>query len=167
VRRIYIWDSNALRAWVDARSPHNGAIHQAFNGLYDQFVRLSVVVNGEVEYGLALKHGLAQATADTIRSCLRELPALVVDEHDAETYGDLRARLFDRYGPKELKRKISVSQLFDPATDKTLGIQENDVWLAAQAVTRDAVLISYDRMTRIRSVAPELRLVGLDGQPVA
>ena len=44
-------------------------------------------------------------------------------------------------------------QLLDPITAKELEIQENDLWIAAQAIAHEMVLVTNDRMTRIRDVA--------------
>jgi len=45
-------------------------------------------------------------------------------------------------------------------TALTLGIQENDLWIAAQAIERHFILVTSDhRMTRIREIASEAELV--------
>ena len=44
-------------------------------------------------------------------------------------------------------------QLIDPITSRELGIQENDLWLCAQAVAHDMVLVTNDTMRRIREVS--------------
>ena len=41
-------------------------------------------------------------------------------------------------------------------TSKRLEIQENDLWIVAQAVERNLVLVSNDAMKRIREIAPDL-----------
>jgi predicted nucleic acid-binding protein len=74
-------------------------------------------------------------------------------------YGDLRARLFEKYAPGAKRKKgMRPEELTDPVTSKKLGIQENDLWIAAQAIERNLVLVSNDAMKRIRSVAPELQV---------
>lgn len=162
--RLYIWDSNALRAWTDERNPHHETIRQAFGELSGQYVGLSVIAVGEMEYGLALKHTVPQNTVEAIREAARTLPPVGINAFDAEEYGRLRAALFAKYGPTPLKKKTSVSQLVDPATDKALGIQENDVWAAAQAIARDAVLVTGDKLARILAVADGLKIMRLNGQ---
>jgi hypothetical protein len=44
-------------------------------------------------------------------------------------------------------------QLINPATAKELQIQENDLWLCAQAVAHGMVLVTNDRMQAIGDVA--------------
>jgi predicted nucleic acid-binding protein len=41
-------------------------------------------------------------------------------------------------GAKRLK------QLVDPDTTEDLGVQENDVWIAAQAITQNFTLVTHD-----------------------
>jgi predicted nucleic acid-binding protein len=48
-------------------------------------------------------------------------------------------------------------QLIDPITSKELGIQENDLWLCAQAVGHGMVLVTNDAMCRIREVSQDMR----------
>ena len=44
-------------------------------------------------------------------------------------------------------------QLTDLSTSLELGIQENDLWLCAQAVGHGLVLVTNDKMARIREVS--------------
>jgi len=50
-------------------------------------------------------------------------------------------------------------QLIDPITSRELGIQENDLWLCAQAVAHDMVLVTNDKMLRIREVSEDMQPV--------
>jgi len=55
--------------------------------------------------------------------------------HTANTYGELRSLLFDKYAPNDKRKKnLRPEQLVDPITSLELGIQENDLWIAAQAI---------------------------------
>lgn len=56
------------------------------------------------------------------------------------------------------RKGLRPEQLVDPTTAKELDIQENDLWLAAQALEHNLVLVSHDKMTRLRKVAEELRV---------
>ena len=77
-----------------------------------------------------------------------------IDKHSANTYGELRARLFEKYAPNNKKRKgLRPEQLIDPVTSLELGIQENDLWIAAQAISRNLTLVTNDAMNRIRDIA--------------
>jgi len=63
----------------------------------------------------------------------------------AEQYGELRAWLFNNCGPKVKKAKIKrAEELVNPTTGRELGIDENDIWIAAQAKTHNFVLVTHD-----------------------
>jgi predicted nucleic acid-binding protein len=65
--------------------------------------------------------------------------------HVAEQYGDLKAWLFNNCGPKPKKSKAKrAEELVDPITGFELGIDENDLWIAAQAKTHNLVLVTND-----------------------
>ncbi len=72
----------------------------------------------------------------------------------AVAYGDLRTRLFNKFAPgSKRKPKMRPEQLLDPATAKELQIQENDLWICAQAIAHGMVLVTNDRMQAIRDIA--------------
>jgi len=60
-------------------------------------------------------------------------------------YGELRAWLFNNCGPKVKKAKIKKSRgASESTTGRELGIDENDIWIAAQAKTHNFVLVTHD-----------------------
>jgi predicted nucleic acid-binding protein len=68
--------------------------------------------------------------------------------------------LVANYSPKNKRQRIlSLSQLADPITDIELGVQENDLCLASQAIATEAVLVTFDRMTHVCQAA---RATGLE-----
>jgi predicted nucleic acid-binding protein len=78
-----------------------------------------------------------------------------IDKHVSRDYGRIRARLFEKYGPKDKKKKgLRPEQLIDPVTSLQLGIQENDLWIVSQAITKDFTLVTNDR----RSLKPLLEV---------
>ena len=77
-----------------------------------------------------------------------------IDIHTANKYGELRALLFEKYAPKKRKSGLRPEQLIDPITSRELGIQENDIWIAAQAMVRNMVLVTADKkLIQITEVA--------------
>lgn len=123
-------------------------------------VFISAITVGESEYGLRTATKAAasqQAEARAVVSAF--LPGLVlgVDADVArEYYADLRSRLFAKFAPKDargLAKANFVGEWIDPCTQKVLGVQENDVWIASVAMAYNLTLISSDKMARIRQVA--------------
>src|SRR5438876_333639 len=120
---------------------------------------ISVVTLGEIEFGhrVALSPDPA-AQAAYVKFVQEELPyPFEISADAALAYGDLRTRLFNKYAPGD-KRKAGKrpEQLVDPLTAKELKIQENDLWLCAQAIAHGMILVTNDRMTHIRDSAMNL-----------
>jgi tRNA(fMet)-specific endonuclease VapC len=119
----------------------------------DRKLYVSVVTWGEIEYGYKVQEDKQKSKEVEFRGFLDEKgpSTLDIDKHVVEPYGRLRAALFEKYGksnkwPEELK---------DPTTAKELGIQENDLWIASQAISRNLILLTEDKMYHLREVAGE------------
>ena len=67
-----------------------------------------------------------------------------LDMHTAEKYGELRGFL---------DREPRSNEMVDFYTWLEIGSQENDVWIAAQAIVRDLTLVTHDKLTQIREIA--------------
>ena len=70
-----------------------------------------------------------------------------------------QAKLFQQFASNAKKGKISSKrpeELVDKTTGKELGIQENDLWIAAIAVQYNLVLVTQDKMNNIRHVIQKL-----------
>lgn len=152
--RLYLLDTNVFSAWVDVRHARHVAVVDRVAALGESYIFLSTVTVSEVEFGLALPHSLDIAMVAAIRQGLNRFQVLELDRHVGEPYGVIRAWLVAHYGPKDRRRKLrSLSDLADQATDRELGIEENDLWLASQAIATDAILLTGDRMNRIVDAA--------------
>lgn len=154
--RGYLLDTNIITYWFDHDDPRHAQVLGHIGALLpDTPLRISSVTLGEIEYGLradprtdtALRAGLTAFVKEELP------PALDVRNTTAIYYGPLRARLFDKFPPKKRRRKgLRPEQLTDPITAKELGIQENDLWLAAQAIEHRLVFVTHDKMDHIRQV---------------
>jgi tRNA(fMet)-specific endonuclease VapC len=80
-----------------------------------------------------------------------------ISRHTAEPYGRIRAHLVQQFPPRGgWTKKKRTEQMTDPLSAKELGIDENDLWLVAQAVERNLVLVTSDKMSRIREAVAEV-----------
>lgn len=159
----YLLDTNIVSFWFDKTKPGHLSVRQQIDSLPSQTpLVLSAISLGEIEYG----HRALGAAVDAEREAAllefveRRLPVtLSVDKHTRTYYGSLRARLFERYAPAGRRRKgLRPEELIDPTTARELGIQENDLWIASQALEHNLVLATNDRLARLRDVAQELRV---------
>ena len=155
--RGYLLDTNILAYWFNGRRPEHAKTVERLNLLdADTPLRISTVSLGEIEYG----HRCVSGTDTVIQVAFKQFiwerfpDALDIRRTTSIYYGQIRAKLFSKFGPKKSKRPC---QLIDPATATTLGIQENDLWIAAQAAEYNIVLVTHDRgMRRIQEVASDL-----------
>jgi len=164
--RVYLLDTNVVSDWLDATRSRHQAISAAIeeHARVDAVLLTSTVVLGEIEYGIQVApsekiEALGALRAQVEVQFVHRRFLLAPERSTALVYGDLRAKLFEKYAPGRKRRKgMRPEQLTDPESSLSLGIQENDLWIAAQAVERNLVLVSNDAVRRIRSVAPELRV---------
>jgi predicted nucleic acid-binding protein len=118
------------------------------------FSRMSL---GEIEYGYQLGGSVVDRRHDFtlfLEAC--GLALLGIEPGTATEYGRVRAALFNKYAPKKDRRGLRPEQLKDQLTSQVLGIQENDLWIVAQALAHDLTLVTNDDMSHIRNVTPEL-----------
>jgi hypothetical protein len=68
------------------------------------------------------------------------------------------SNLFFKYAPQSHRQK-RPEMWEDPLTAQPLGIDENDLWTAAQAVEHNLVLITSDKLLRLRDADHDGRLL--------
>jgi len=156
----YLLDLNILRAWQNpAHADHQKVLGRMAALGAAPPIFMSAVTLGEIEFG----HRVSEATSKAANKAFEhfistQFPAVLpISKTTAPYYGDLKAKLFDRFAPKDAtgrrRKHTRVAQLTDPLSDLALGIDENDLWCAAVAVEYNLVLVSHDGMQRIRDVA--------------
>ncbi len=162
--RDFLLDTQIVRYWYDDKCAQHAAVLANIESLrkeaspleYEPRLLVSVVTLGEIEFGHRVQPGdFAKRQEEYMRFVHQELPASLELTEDAVTaYGEIRARLFNKFAPGENRKPgLRPEQLIDPISSLALTIQENDLWLCAQAVGHDMVLVTNDRMTAIRDVS--------------
>jgi predicted nucleic acid-binding protein len=166
--RDFLLDTQTIAYWYDDTYTQHAAVLGNIESLKSQAKPLehkpkllvSVVTLGEIEYGhRAEAAAFATKQEAYIRFVGQQLPdRLELTEDAVPAYGEIRSRLFKKYAPREKrKRGMRSEQLTDPSTSRELGIQENDLWLCAQAVSHGMVLVTNDRMCAIRKVCNSMK----------
>ncbi len=156
----YLLDTCIISYWYDERRKQHPHVVARIETLPDETpLRISSITLGEVEYG----HRAESPTMDTpVQVVYREfianrLPnALNISRGTAFYYGRIRARLFEKFIGKRKRKHLRPEQATDPVTGKELGIDENDLWIAAQAAERNLVLVTSDAMHHIRAIVGDL-----------
>ena len=157
----YLLDTNIVSFWLHGGQPQHEAVLKRIAGLPDQApLFVSAVTLGEIEYGHRLESPDAQTDFEQRfnREVAESCPTVLLVRPSTKTpYGLIRARLFRKFAPKTRRRRDRwPEELIDPTTAKSLGIQENDLWLAAQAIEHRLVFVTHDSLKRIREVSDEL-----------
>ncbi|MBN1842386.1 MAG: PIN domain-containing protein [Deltaproteobacteria bacterium] len=158
----YLLDTTAVSILWDARHPDRERINAFLQNISLSPFWISIVVLAEVEYGLKIAPKMDISRQNDVRKEMGQFPfVLDLDKHTVGPYSDLRAALFKKYAPKDpkgrvAKRKRRPEDLVDRTTAKELGVQENDIWIAAQAIQYNLILVTQDRMSRIAEVSSTL-----------
>ena len=155
----YLLDANILRFWYDTRCPQHASVLAHVQAIrqpepqtqYVPRMFVSVVTIGEIEYGhrVAPKPDASEQSA-YVRFVRDQCPEpLEIIRHVGEHYGELRAWLFNNFSDNRKRTKAKrPEELVDPTTARELGVQENDIWIAAQAMTFNLVLVTHDSRGR-------------------
>ena len=157
----YLIDTQTITYWFDGESGRYPAVEAAAQARRsDSPIYISAISVGEIEFGHAVHPAGAGARRDAFVKFLREqLPqVLPVSRHTTEPYGLIRARLFETLPPRNKTRARRAEQICDPTTGRELGIDENDLWIVSQAAERNLVLVTHDKLVRIRDALRELEL---------
>jgi len=101
---------------------------------------ISVISWGEIAVGLPENdRGQDSKQKEHLKFVRSVKPWLVgIDAHTAEQYGKLRGRLSS-------KKRSKKGDLVDIYTWLEVGSLENDLWIIAQAVTKDLILVTNDK----------------------
>jgi len=165
----YLLDTMILTYWYDDRRKEHAKVLARVQvvcqpdpeTLYVPRLFISVVTLGEIEQG----HRSAPTPNASVQSeymaFVREQcpEPLEITKHVAAPYGDLKAWLF---GQKKRTQSERAKQIVDPASAKELHADENDIWIAAQAMTLGLVLVTHDSRGKFgelqRKFEPDLRV---------
>jgi predicted nucleic acid-binding protein len=156
-------DTNFVSVLFDQRRPNFNAVEARAKAFaQSDLVYLSVVVLAELRYGMEAAQRVGQDISHIRRTLTQaaSYPLAEIGRHTAEAYGDVKARLADHYLDMSRRAPRWLEDWQDRASGKTLQVDENDLWIVAQAVERDYLLVTSDRrlVDRFSPVITELRL---------
>ena len=144
---VYLLDTCIWSIWFDPKKNGHAKVIEKVNGLQEKDrLGISIITWGEIAYGhFANPKEPTNKQTQYLEFIKSKGPITFdIDIHTANTYGEIRARLFEKFTDKEKKSGLRPEQLIDPITSKELGIQENDLWIVAQALTRNLTFITKD-----------------------
>lgn len=159
----FLLDTNLVSVLYDARRVNHLAVRNAIAALDPASPQLvSAITIGELRFGLALSRAAGQPLAH-IEACIErtdEHPLAEVGRYTAEAFGHVKSSV--ALQRVDIQRRVPrwVEAWSDRVTGQLLQIDENDLWIAAQAVERNLVVVTSDPdFTRVIAPAvPELRV---------
>jgi tRNA(fMet)-specific endonuclease VapC len=111
----------------------------------------SVVVAGELRYGALISERKIENSL-AVEDFLGRIDQVAISPAISQVYADLKASILVKLGPKDRAKRRN----FDLTK---LGFTDNDLWIAASALERDATVVSEDpdfrRMATLGSLSVE------------
>ncbi len=159
----YLLDTNVISILYDPRHGKYSDVRLAIESLDPAAPQvLSVIVLAELMFGLRMAESTGQDLTH-IRSTIeraQERDLAEVGHHTLESYSDVKSRLALHWTNPQKKLPRWVWEWKDRVTGKDLQIDENDLWLVAQAIERNYVLLTTDKKLkdRFEPAVPDLRL---------
>jgi tRNA(fMet)-specific endonuclease VapC len=158
--KAYLLDTNIASAlWDTLDKDHPAALKfVTAAAAAGDLVYVSRVSIAEIEYGMKLHLSTDVARRAKADGAMRAYSTIrEIGKPTTDPYSTIRAALFRKFGSRDAKMRVKEKQpeqLRDKTTALALGIQENDLWIAAIAVEYHMILVTEDKMKRIQEVAP-------------
>jgi len=151
----YLLDTNILSYWYNPNCDEHAKVLARIQAVrqpdpetgYVPRLHVSVVTIGEIQYGHKANPAMGLSKQSEYMEFLREEcpEPYPITEYVGENYGELKAWVLMNCAPREMRTKPTrLNQLVNPISGEELGAQENDLWIAAQAMTLGLVLVTHD-----------------------
>jgi tRNA(fMet)-specific endonuclease VapC len=140
---VYLLDTNHYSRMLLGGSE----VVEQLQAVRDEVMETCAIVRGELLF-MAERSERRQHNRERVLRLLEEIDVHPVTPATAEVYGELKARLMARFGPRERAkaRRTSIQQL---------GFGDNDLWIAAVTLERRLILVTADRgFRRMAEVSP-------------
>ena len=122
-----------------------GVLEEKLSSLGRIIVSTSVIARGELIYGVYKSERINENLAE-IESFLGILDVYQIDDETSSIYGKLKGEIINKFGPKDKRKRRNFKF-------ESLGIKDNDLWIAATAIQYDLILVSADNhIQRIQGI---------------
>lgn len=141
-------DTNFVSVLFDSRRPNFDAVKARARAFTENdFIYLSAIVLAELSYGMEAAQRAGQNISHIRQTLVKAATYSLaeVGRHTAEAYGDVKARLADHYLDLARRPPRWIENWQDRASGQMLQVDENDLWIVAQAVERDYLLLTSDQ----------------------
>ncbi|MEH3120753.1 MAG: PIN domain-containing protein [Sphingomonas phyllosphaerae] len=144
----YLLDTNLVFVLYDTKRSNHDAVRQAVAALPARAAKLvSVVTIGELCFGLALEREAGRVLSH-IEACIAKTemhPLAEINRHTSAAFATVKSSV--ALARIDINRRLPrwVEGWSDRVTGQLLQIDENDLWIAAQAYERNYVILTADR----------------------
>jgi predicted nucleic acid-binding protein len=161
----YLLDTSALSAYLNEEHPHHEVAISVIGGLSTEAAKLvSVVTLAELHYGIRFAELQGSRRLAEYRKRLdvvRQYASLDLTRHTSEVYAELKVRLAGQMQRKTGKKMLRwIEDWIEVGSAKRLQIDENDLWICAQAKERDLIVVTGDvDIRQLSSFDPDLKIL--------
>jgi predicted nucleic acid-binding protein len=162
----FLLETTVLSAYLDPNHRNHADTRRSVDALDPGASRyISAVSLAELTFGANLAEAFGMGDLPSLKTVIREAQAyavLDVIRHTAAAYAELKTNLAKKYLAKASRRDRPrwLEDWVDKTTGQKLQIDENDLWMCAQAKERDLILVTADgRIRRISDADAEVRLL--------
>lgn len=162
----YIYDTSVLSVLLDAAHPRHADIARAVAALPEDASHfVSAVSLAELTFGVRMSEVFAPGRLPALERMLNDVRAygvLEIGHHTAAAYAELKTNLAKRYLTKANRRHRPRWLEEWPLNNRgqRLQVDENDLWMCAQAKERSLTLLAADAgIQRIADADPDVLLL--------
>ena len=162
----YLFDTSALSVSLNHMHSRHRDVRAAINDFDPgSAVYVSAITLAELGFGVKLAESDSARHSPDLEEMLTKAhdhAVLELTQHTASAYAELKTALANKYLARALRRYRPrwVEDWVDKATGQKLQVDENDLWICAQAKERDLTVVTTDHgMRRIEDADSGVRLL--------
>lgn len=144
---MYLLDTNHFSRLILGEAK----IRQKIAGTGEQNVAISLITQGEVLY-MAYNSERQERNLALVQSYLADIGIYRLNDEIADLYGQFKADIIRHFGPKDRQKRRKTKI-------ETLGMSDNDLWIACTALHHNLIIVSTDsdfvRMQTVRAFSLE------------
>ncbi|MCX6904725.1 MAG: type II toxin-antitoxin system VapC family toxin [Verrucomicrobia bacterium] len=154
----YLLDTNVICALADTNHKSHAAAFARFQQVGQQFVLVPTMAVAEIEFGMERAVNVKPEKREELRKFVRQFEQIPFDNGCVKPYAVVRAELWRTFStPKgRSSRERHPEDLCEKTTGTELGIDEPDLIIASVAMAQNLVLVTDDRMKRVRESAEKV-----------
>lgn len=162
----YLIDTSILTVFLDPKHPRHQEVVAAVDAIAPESPRyVSVVGLAELMFGVELAVSIARGDIPVLRDKVdraQQHAILDISRHTSRAYAEIKAKLAIKFLASTLRRDrpTFLQDWVDQANGRSLGIDENDLWMCAQAKEREIIFVTADRrISRIPEADPDVQVL--------